>query len=199
MDKQTLIKIIDAFGVASDEAHRPSLSCVKLEPYGASNVKLTACDGHILSELILEDKELNEAMVAASKFRGMADDSSWFIPLDALPVLKLMKKNTILPCVENAGKVEIGFPGLIVTLKTAQELQFDKYPNTDQIWPKGDAIAEISFNAELLALVAKALNTNGGKSLGVKLTIRDRLSPIVVECGADARGVVMPMRLRDEN
>lgn len=194
MDKLTLTKIIDAFGVASDESHRPNLSCVKLEPYGADSVKLTACDGHILSELTLVDEDLNTAMAAASKFRGIADDSSWLIPLEALPVLKLMKKNTILPCVENAGKVEIGFPGLIVTLKTAQELQFDKYPNTDQIWPKGDAIAEIALNAELLALVAKALNTNGGRSMGVKLLIRDKLSPIVVECGANGRGLVMPMR-----
>lgn len=196
MDKQTLTKIIDAFGVASDEAHRPSLSCVKLLPFGENKVAIEACNGHILSKLLTEDKELNEAMAAASKFRGIADDSHWFIHRDSLPLLKLIKKNSVIPCVDNVGKVEIGFPGLIVTLKAASELGFDKYPDTRAIWPRSEEIiGEISFNAESLFQVAKALNTNNGKSFGVKLIIRDKLSPIVIQTSDNNKGLVMPMRL----
>ncbi len=200
MDKLTLTKIIDAFKVASKELHRPNLACVKLSPYGQKQVKIVACDGSMLSEYTATDEELNNAMADASKFRGQADDSAWFIHRDSLPLLKIILKGTIIPCVHNVGKVEIGFPGEAqVILKTAKDAGFDKYPDTDQIWPRSTDYIEIGLNPLLLEAVALALSDDK-KRLGCKIQVRVEqgtngpvYSPIVVING-DRRGLVMPMR-----
>lgn len=196
MDKLTLTKIIDAFGVASKDETRPALSCVKLSPIGETQVKVTACDGTMLSEYLATDQELCNAMVNASKFRGIDDASPWFIARDALPILKLINKERIIPCVDNVGNVEIGYPtGIQLKLKTAKDLCFDKYPDVDSIYPKESETIEIGLNADLLQAVASALNESK-KTNGIKIQIRksgDTYSPIVVLNG-DSRGLVMPMR-----
>lgn len=72
------------------------------------------------------------------------------------------------------------------------------FPNTDCIWDqnKGDAIAEIGIDAELLVAAARAIksiDSRKGNAL-IKIKFFDKHSPVVIE-SQERRGLVMPCRL----
>jgi DNA polymerase III sliding clamp (beta) subunit (PCNA family) len=67
------------------------------------------------------------------------------------------------------------------------------FPNCAQVYPKGEVVVTIGLDADLLVRVADAIKELKGKG-GVKISITDKNSPILVET-AFGRGLVMPMRL----
>lgn len=191
MKLDTLKTVIRAFNTASDDFTR-SICGVYLEPgKERREVIVTATNGHALASVVCPDEEFCEAM------GGVPFMVTW----DDLPGLKLLAKDAktvqLIPVkFEGEGKkrtLTLGAYSIKVTLKA----DGPEYPDYRAIIPTMPEDAfEFSFDAALLADLAKALDAGQGKAgkLVIKVQAKDKLSPMVVTMQGN-RGVLMPCRM----
>jgi len=192
MNLETLKTIINSFGVASSDATMNHLNHVKIEAVRINWVKVTATNGHALSQVELEDITLYNAIIDVG--------APVFIHRDKLAVLKVQAKEKLhtLPIFPAEKGFIVGFvDGIQVTYKTAAGLNFT-YPNIDAVIPKNIDQYTISFgvNPELLVDVLNSIKLERKQvGLKIKLNPNDLRCPILVELSDTQTGIVMPMRL----
>ena len=158
----------------SAETFRDALNHVRSIPLKDNKVELTACDGHMLSQVIVED----EALFSAGES---------YMHRDQLPFLKIIKKQW-----KHGAPAESIKGSLKVEGKELLNQDKIQYPNIDQIKPKFDGTFEIGLNADLLLSLAETLK--GAKLPIVHLVFKDSVSPIKVFSG-ESEGCLMPVRI----
>lgn len=146
------------------------------------HVRISATDGFMLSEVVLQDKAL--VMAAQGK--------PCYIHRDQLDYLKLMLKQTpkwasTLPNVDVVGEI-LNIDCKPVSTKDVQ------FPDLTEIRPKFEPDFEVGLNCELLLDLCKSLN--GSKTQIVKLSFKtsEKMNPIKVSASGN-RGVLMPCRV----
>lgn len=182
MKQKTLKSIINAFKTASTDFARYHLTHVRLE-VGEASCKIVACDGHRLS-IVTEENDDDDSLL-----RGV-----FYFSRESLPVLKALAKNKIIITEVNSEIMTLSMDSLRVS-----SVKIDNYPNYDQVIPKSDDVVyTVGLNAEILAGLVESLGAyeKDKKAPHVKLTFRGtKHSPVVVECGPNSFGVIMPVRI----
>jgi DNA polymerase III sliding clamp (beta) subunit (PCNA family) len=115
---------------------------------------------------------------------------SIFIPRESWPVLKAAAKEIILTFV-----VDESNKALLVNgshwIKYNTEGDLGKFPNLDAVYPKKIGVHAISFNAQYLATIQKALSNK--KHSPVHIYFKDCSTPMTVKCD-EREAVLMPCR-----
>lgn len=197
MKTQTIKSIIQAFECASDDTTRMALEHVLLTPK-----EIVATDGHKLS--VSKHSEPNYV-------------KDYLVTKNNMKLLKVLLKYAgkyveELETIFSDDKITVRSldKTISVEIKTADALQI-KYPNWKAITPDYEKTLRISFNAEYLLQLAKAIKTDEGiKIPNVTLTFKpsytvnadksktlegiDSLSPCIVERDGNM-GVLMLCRM----
>jgi len=189
---ETLHAIIRSFSVASKDATRPHLCCIKitLDPNEPKGILITATDGRMLSRLRMFDEEFRAAM-----------PGPLLIPLETLPGLKLLAKefkgSVVLPCAAMPDGVLLGATTQ-VGIK-CEKVSGLNYPDLEPMLnPKYSAPIKISFDADLLRTLAHALGQHPKEKTIITLTVNaDNLTAMTVEALGQS-GLLMPCRLQKE-
>lgn len=178
LNRESIERIIKMLthAVSHDET-RHQLGNVQIVKVNDEQVLLSACDGHILSDVKLTDQALATA-------------SPCYIHRDQLAYLKLTFKDLgrhmlSLGVEVSQGKVTVN----------GREITNDctSYPNLAQLRPSFEPSYTVGLNCELLLDLCKSLN--GTKSQIVKLEFnKDNISPIKVTANGNS-GVLMPCRV----
>lgn len=160
---------------ASKDETRPTYCHAYYDP---SKARIVATDGHRL------------ACVPVQVDPG---DTAGYVTADALKAARKVSKRT-------NGTAEITANGSLYTGAATFPRPADegRFPPVDSVIPDyrdgSKHTASITFNAELLAGICKAIGA-GNRAVTITFRVDDRLQPIVVQAGDDnAIGVLMPMR-----
>ena len=185
MSPETLQYIIKAFNACSDDITRQHINFIKVVNFG-DRIEITATDGRMLSCVEVVDAEFAKVLKGAQ-----------YIHRDALPALKLLLKtykSNGVPVEQLEGKnIRIGNG---TSVESERDVTFPDTSHLKPTYPE-DALT-IGLNAELLFELAKALadeSRSKSSRYQIKLTIKDKGSPILVEVGDNAEGLLMPVRL----
>lgn len=180
MNKETLEMIIKAFNTAADKSsYRYELQCVRITKKPNTTLLIEATDGHILSRVFVKD--------------SIVDDNSlpevFYFHETQVKTLKDLHKKGFRSLIKD-DKVILENE----TLKV-ESVKVDNYPDVDSV-TRGmmieNPVIEIRLNPELLIALSKSILS--GKNKGVKLTIKDKLSPILVSVDENNKGLIMPMK-----
>lgn len=160
---------------ASKEETRFTLRAVKVD---VEKKRAMATDGHMLAIVPCEVSD---------------SDKSSLLSTDSIKQIRAMEKRA------KSTPVTLSLGEKVSAIGRGETGEYDlvtgQFPNVDAVIPKYDLPVTISFNAELLYRLAKAM-TATGDNLIVSLTVKDRESSILVKAGAnpEAIGVLMPTR-----
>jgi DNA polymerase III sliding clamp (beta) subunit (PCNA family) len=188
--KKTLEALIASFYAASSDATRFNLAGT-LVTANEGKVKLVATNGHIMSVVEIHDLD-------AARLIGK---TRYFVTREELPVLKLLLKEIkrigVCPAGQDGESLILHFGAIRVTIKNEKACNVT-YPDFDLLFkglPYPEETPTIGLNPEYLIALYKSMGTEGNqKKPQVKLTFKDKLSPIVVKVG-DHTGLLMPMRI----
>jgi DNA polymerase III sliding clamp (beta) subunit (PCNA family) len=178
----------------SDETGREKLQGVHVRPDG----KLEASNGHILLQVAgpdIPDVEAPAAWNAGADMRGK------ILSAESLKaVVKALPKKSNLPILMCAG---IGPNGSADSAKAVYGLNGDggevsvklipgEYPNTAQVWPKGEPVLKVAFAGKYLGMLAKLAEVE------VTFTFYGPDVAALVECSGERpiTGLLMPLRIK---
>lgn len=184
---KTIIRQLDL--VVSNDTTRPSLQKVRIKNIGGSTFKLSACDGHILSQIVIDEPA----------FVGL---DTTYINSDMAPILKAIVKLNKYG-IEN---VSITENSIVIAGMTVTEFE-SRFPAIESVIPKYEKTVSIGIDAELLLSLVKGLSDSKKMQcrLDVKLEETEngielaKLNAILVKANGsnsnDSFGVIMPVRV----
>ena len=169
---QELKKIYKVCGnIANNKNFHSILQFIKIKTDGSTLIA-TALNGYMMHQLYFESKSYPTEML--------------------IPIVSVPKDcDNLTPVVITTNKNEISFN--FGARKIICENISEEYPNVDKIYPNTNPQSEIWINAEYLVKTCKSF---GGT---IKLTIYDKLSPLVVESIDHCKkGIIMPIRHQED-
>jgi len=193
-NKYLIERIIALMQLASDDVTRPHLCGVALSPGEDNKVLLEATNGHYASrEWVSCTPQFIELLKSERKI---------LISLGELPILKIIAKRC------QYVSFTIDKDRQILQVNDSHSFNYDlvKFPDLESVYPtKNNYDAEITFNAEYLHDILKALKDKKSKTDAVTLQIKvskdadgnmtglESMTPIYVLVG-DRQALLMPMR-----
>jgi DNA polymerase III sliding clamp (beta) subunit (PCNA family) len=160
---------------ASTDPSRYTLQSVKVD---VEKKRIMATDGYILAVLPVEVSD---------------KDHSGLITTSSIKQLRAMEKR------KKPLGIEITLNGKVTATGGGETAEFPlgegQFPNAEAVIPNYEGPATISFDAELLYRLAKAM-IEPGRPLCVSLTVKDPMSSVLVKAKGvpEAVGVLMPIR-----
>ncbi len=185
ISKELLQHAIGMLPVASGENYRTNINGVLLRSQ-AGNVTLVATNGHCLIEKTFS--------------KGLCPDGEYMLRKDAVAALKLVikehKYESEIDCsIDSHGSLFVGSDTGSKARIEKNDTKSNVYPDYNQIIPKHANPVKVGLNAQYLLDIAKSLSFDAKTPM---ITIAfdpfNVLKPIMVTCGENQFGVVMPCR-----
>lgn len=177
-NRELIEKIVAAMACASTDITRYHINGVLLEPTNSCAIKIVAVDGH---RMIIDRAVLDFPLLTKKAY----------IKRELLPILK-----AALKAYKHGFSLEVRDDStLIIAGEYFIALEKgESFPRYEQLLPTFTPSYEIAFNAKYLYELAASLGSK--KDTVVKLSIKDKTSPILVSCSKNQTGeaVLMPCR-----